>query len=189
MVASSFHHYLPSGRHFYRPREISSRVSSLKPKIGKRQHQPALRLARMGGKGRGQHTVVPSKRREETLICPQTMDHCLDKEEVPISAEEPEKAMDVVKPLALQPSDRAIGDGWQLCKPTEKSDWGRVGSDARSCFLFLCHENRAHEQEQQEQEQQAKQEQQQAYSTGPLSRCGSEELLSSSLAKACKVIC
>ena len=129
-----------------------------------------------------------SIRREESLISHQTTDQCLKNAEVTISAEEPEVAKVVVKLLALQPTDRANGDGWAICKPTENFDWGRVGNDAGSCFLFLCHENRAHEQE----EQHAKQEQQHAPvqpQSQPLSRCGSEELLSSSLAKACNVVC
>jgi hypothetical protein len=50
-----------------------------------------------------------------------------------------------VKPLALQPTDRAEGDGWQICRPEEHADWGVVGCDTGSCFLFLYNENRASE--------------------------------------------
>ena len=40
------------------------------------------------------------------------------------------------------PSDRSVGDGWQICHPIEKSDWATVGCDAQSCFLFLYNVNR-----------------------------------------------
>jgi hypothetical protein len=47
-------------------------------------------------------------------------------------------------PLPKQPSERAAGEGWSICKPSEIADWGVVGCDSGSCFLYVYSQNRKH---------------------------------------------
>jgi len=73
---------------------------------------------------------------------------CSDKEEVAAFTKEPTveaPTVELIKPLALQPTDRAIGEGWAICNPLEEHDYAITGCDSGSCFLFLYNENRANE--------------------------------------------
>lgn len=184
MVASSFH---PNGGRFmYRRGSTTTRGPSLKSKIskiGKRPHQSALRLARRGGEGRaGEFHAAKTKWREDSLVTEKGPHGQFTAEDGFITAK-PESVTNAEKSFALQPSDRAEGDGWQICDPTAQSNWSTVGSDTGSCFAFLYNENRANEQEA------APEDHAQQHQEQPLVRCASEVTLLTSMAEGIRIVC
>jgi len=146
MVASSFHHT----RHTYRPPALSTNSDLRHGAIGKNgrgTQSRAHRLARLGaGKGRESPAVNKPTVQLVAIASGRWTPEC-DKEEVAPFTKEPtaEAPAALIKPLALQPTDRAEGEGWSMMDCSSTSDWGVVGCDTGSCFLFLYNENRASE--------------------------------------------
>lgn len=145
MVASSFHH---NTKHFYRPPRYANtrydNASFIGAKVGKKT---PIRLTRWSGNGRVHSPVViidkpqftsednNQTKKNETPECQET-------QHVATFHTEPVVTPAMAKPLAMQPDERALGDGWNICNPIEEPDWGVVGCDSGSCFLFLYNENR-----------------------------------------------
>jgi len=143
MVASSFHHT----KHFYRPPRFNTRydnASFIGAKVGKKT---PIRLTRWGGNGRVHSpAVIVEKAQQTDDITHRTKQietpECQEPQQVATFRAEPVVTPATAKPLATQPDERAQGDGWNICNPTEEPDWGVVGCDSGSCFLFLYNENR-----------------------------------------------
>jgi len=180
MVASSFHHT----KHFYRPPRYNTRydnASFIGAKVGKKT---PLRLTRWGGHGRANQAMAVKPHQQQTDAITATTNtqqietpECQDTTQVATFNAEPVVTPATAKLLALQPDERALGEGWAICNPTEQPDWGVVGCDSGSCFLFLYNENRnAAAEQEQEEPQEAPPQQQDAESLSLLPRatsCGS----------------
>jgi len=121
---------------------------------------------------RGVEVETLVKRKGTSCFSSHKGDTTSHKTETVVAPSKQERSLEtLVKDLPRQPSDRAKGDGWQICSPLEPMDWAIVGTEMQSCFLFLYNENQSHRaREQQEREQQ---EMTRSLLTRPSTPCGS----------------